>query len=598
MKFGNRKLNSLFTLFLCFGFLPIINNLSISANANPTPFFYVDILGPNYSVIRPMFPSYLVSELPKIGIGVDTVEETGWGNIAPRVWGYPGPYPIPTYDEGGYDMLFIGWSWPLDVDMTGLFDTPSFPPNGDNFYQYSRPEMDWAIANYSQSANPTEQLYWANEIQQLLYNDLPSITIFYAQEVYAHDENLSGWDPLIWDTYRQPMENWSIPNQSEFHYATYDEFEDFHIFQIESYIDAQWLEQIYDGIIIRDPETRGWTNRIATSWSSSDGYTYNVHLNPNTKWADGHVLNASDIEYSFNLYIDPNFTESDYGTFCPVYNNESVSIISEFEFNFTFLTTCIVPEDYLSQNLLPKHIWESVSPEDHRIQALNWAVNDTLDSKKIIGSGPYYLDDCNLTLNKIRLKRNEYFNDWTGITPYFEYIYFDYYPNSSSALTALSSGDIDMVDSNFIYNIEDIQNLNGTISTFFDIPYTEEIALNQLHPYFGTGELCPISGTDSALHIRKAISHIVPREKIIEEELNGIGSPGITPYPSAAFGFNSSLEPYEFSIELAKEHMRLAGFVYPEDTTIRFSFINLSIFLGFIALIGGCYFFIRRKKQS
>jgi hypothetical protein len=42
------------------------------------------------------------------------------------------------------------------------------------------------------------------------------------------------------------MENWSITGQTEFHYATPADFEDFHIYKYESVYDAQWLSQIYD----------------------------------------------------------------------------------------------------------------------------------------------------------------------------------------------------------------------------------------------------------------------------------------------------------------------------------------------------------------
>ncbi|MCE7744772.1 MAG: hypothetical protein GPJ52_06520 [Candidatus Heimdallarchaeota archaeon] len=562
--------------------------------ALPEPFFYVDILGPSYSAYRPLFPDYLIRELPKIGIGVDTVEQTGWGNIAPRIWGYPGPYPIPTYDEGGYDILFIGWGWWLDVDFTGLFDTPSWPPNGDNFYQYSRLEMDWAISNYSQSFTDTDRLYWANEIQQLLYEDLPAITLFYSVEVYPYDENFTGWDGLIWARAFQPMENWTIPDQTEFHYAVPHYFEDFHTMKTESFYDVQWLEQIYDSLIFRDSKTRGWTNRLAVNWSTSDGITYKVHLNPNAKWADGHSLNASDVEYSFDLFVDPLFGQPDYGHFCQYIDNESVSIISEFEVEISFLQNYVFQERNLALNIIPKHIWEPIAPEDQEVQALNWALNDTFDSQKFIGSGPYYLEDYNETNRIIKLKRNDYFDDWTGITPYFEYIYFEFYSNKESALLALTAGDLDMVDSNFGIRIEEVQYLPNVSYSIIDVPGSQEIALNQMHPYFGTGELCPIPGADSARHVRKAISHIVPRDEIIEEAIYGLGRPGVTPYPFAAFGFNASLEPYEFSVELAKQHMLLAGFTYSDEGTTFIFGANLPFIFGIIALIGGCKFLVRR----
>ncbi|MBN1328439.1 MAG: hypothetical protein JXA54_03090, partial [Candidatus Heimdallarchaeota archaeon] len=98
--------------------------------ANPIPFFSVSILAPNTNAARNRWSALMVEQLPKIGIGIDVFDSTGWAQITPRTWSHPGPYPIPTYAEGGYDILFVGWSWGLDWDPTGLYDTPSITPFG------------------------------------------------------------------------------------------------------------------------------------------------------------------------------------------------------------------------------------------------------------------------------------------------------------------------------------------------------------------------------------------------------------------------------------------------------------------------------------
>jgi hypothetical protein len=55
---------------------------------------------------------------------------------------------IPVYEDGGYDLLFVGWSWGLDLDLTGLFDTMSIAPAGDNHYQYSNTVYDDLLDDY------------------------------------------------------------------------------------------------------------------------------------------------------------------------------------------------------------------------------------------------------------------------------------------------------------------------------------------------------------------------------------------------------------------------------------------------------------------
>jgi hypothetical protein len=92
--------------------------------------FSLNLLSPNTSAARNQWSLLMENQLPKIGIGVDFHESTGWGNIGPRTWSYPlidYDY-VPTYAEGGYDILFVGWSWGLDWDPTGLFDSASLVP--------------------------------------------------------------------------------------------------------------------------------------------------------------------------------------------------------------------------------------------------------------------------------------------------------------------------------------------------------------------------------------------------------------------------------------------------------------------------------------
>ncbi|MCG3259381.1 MAG: hypothetical protein H7644_06525, partial [Candidatus Heimdallarchaeota archaeon] len=86
--------------------------------------FSINLLSPNDNAERKQYSLLMQHQLPKIGIGVYLHESTTWGNIADRSWSYPFiDYDyIPTYAEGGYDALFVKWSWDLEWDPTGVFD--------------------------------------------------------------------------------------------------------------------------------------------------------------------------------------------------------------------------------------------------------------------------------------------------------------------------------------------------------------------------------------------------------------------------------------------------------------------------------------------
>ncbi len=575
--------------------LGIMPMLSAPAQALTVgPFFSISILAPNSNPARNQWATLMVEQLPKIGIEVDIFDHTSWSQIYPRTWDYPGPYPIPSYAEGGFDILFVGWGWGLDWDPTGLFDTPGIVPNGDNFYQYSSQDMDDAIGNYTASFITADRIEYAEDIQALLYEDLPQITIIYPRSLYPMADDFSGWDSLLWASSYQPMENWAVGAQTDFHYGVPADFVDFHIYQYESVYDAYWLRQIYNGLIERQPITRQWGNRLADSFTSTDGLTWLVDINPDAKWADGTALTAADVNYSYNLLIDPLFGNNDLAFWQQYIDTNSVTIINDYQVQITFLKPFVFQESNLAVDLVPEHIWSPYSPDLHEALAIDWAVTAP---EKMFGAGPYKMVSYDGTNQVIHLERNDYFDDWSGVTPNFDDIYFEFYANKEGALSALATGALDMVDSQFSAQLDEIADLPGVVYELVEDPGTQEMGINMEHPYLGTGESCPIATAESAKHIRKAISHMVPRDVIVEEILNGIGAPGITGMPDVAVGFDETLVPYEYSLQTALDHMEAAGFDVPDIPTTLPSGIGLVVLMSILALAGASQvFFLKRRK--
>ena len=559
--------------------------------ANPGPFFEIAILAPNTNAARNQWATLMVEQLPKIGIEVSVFDHTSWAQISPRTWGHPGPYPVPSYAEGGFDILFVGWSWGLDWDPTGLFDTAGITPLGDNYYQYSNPEMDWAIGNYTQSFVLADRIDWVEEIQDILYEDLPQLTIIYPLSLYPMTEGFSGWDGLLWASVYQPMESWSITGQTDFHYAVPADFEDFHPLVYESVYDGYWLNQIYDSLVERDADIdRDFGPRIAESFSSSDGLAYNIVLRDGVKWADGTPVTVEDIIYNFQIAVTPALGSTDYSTNIQYWNNDSVTKINDQECTIEFIKPYVFQTSNLDLPLIPKHIWETIPLSDHQTAAVTWA-ND--EPEKIFGAGPYKLHTYDPTNQVIHLVKNTYFSSWFGIEPQFTDIYFEFYGSKEGAISALASGTVDMVDAQFSTQIDELDFPGVTYELVRD-PGTQEMGFNMEHPYLGTGELCPIAGKESAKHIRKAISHIIPREIIVEEVLDGLGAPGVTGMPNVAIGFNEDLKPYKYDINLALHHMKDAGFdVSPTGITGT----GLITFLCILGLAGAIQVGLLKKRK-
>jgi len=565
------------------------------AGVNPEPCFSISILAP-HSYFTSQWSSLIVEQLPKIGIGIDVYDHTGWAQISPRTWGYPGPYPVPSYDEGGFDILIVGWSWGLDWDPTGLFDSPSITPNGDNFYQYSSEAMDSAISSYTSSFNLTDRLEYIGKIQTILYEDLPQVTVLYRMSCYPHVSNLANFNPILWTYSYYPFHEMNIENQTTFHYATPADFEDFHIHTYESHYDAQWLYQIYNGLLERDSLLHnGFSPWLAESVSSTDGLTYHVKIKDEAVWADGTALTTDDVIYNYQLAVTPALGGFNYQTNILYWDNDSITKINDKEFSIEFLQSYVFQDGNLALDLIPEHIWGAIDPADHQATAVTWAKDNP---ENMFGAGPYMLEEYNPTNGFIHLVANPHFVDWYGTNPNFNNVSLQFYSSKEGALAALAGGTVDMVDAQFSPQLNelDLPNVNYTLC---DDPGTQDIGFNMMHPILGTGILCPIAGAESAKHVRKAISHIMPRQTIVDEIFGGLGKPGVTACPPVAVGFNQSLVPYEYDIEKAIYHMEQAGFEMINTNTgvslvLSLSFYYIVVIYG---LLGAGLWIIRKNTQ-
>ncbi|MHA1629239.1 MAG: ABC transporter substrate-binding protein [Candidatus Heimdallarchaeota archaeon] len=594
-----RKVRTIILIGLLCGFFPTLNTGLVFANdSNPEPVFYISILTSNPGGPPPSaFVLTLAEDLPKIGIGVDLCIEN-WNFIINRTWGYPGPYPIPTYAEGGYDIFSIGWRWGLDWNPYDLYAEPTICGGGMNFYQYITDEINWALENYTRTIDYADRIFWGNKIQQIIYEDVPLLPVSQSDEFILHDSNLTGLDGKLFRYAYQSMENWSIPTQTELH-ASVGYFRDFFVFNAYQFTDLLWLNQIYNSLIKRDPKIGYfYAPDIATSFTTTDGLTYTVSINPNAVWADGTPLNTSDVAFSFELVaaISKNLNK-DLSSKNIAYDY-SINIIDEHTLEISFDNRYhFLPESNLDVYLIPKHIWKDVPINNLSQQALEWAKTDPT---KLIGTGPFYLYEYNESPRVIHLKRNPFYANWSGITPNFEDIYFEYLPTLSTAkeLAALKNGELDLIIDSVSVGGTNLSALPATIGyTMIDSDSVHEFAINNMHPILGTGEVCPIAGPQSAKYVRKAINHAVNRELICKELPGQFNDPAATPCPKSSPVYNSSLKPAEYDLELAKEYLRKAGYDIPL-TIISFGIgVSFPVFVSLLALIGGCVTVFRRKDR-
>ncbi len=580
-------------------FVSSIVTIHNTAKTEVPEFFSIALLSPNTNEARNQWALLMEQQLPKIGIGVSYHESTSWDNIAPRTWAYPilDDY-IPTYAEGGYDMLFTGWSWGLDWDPTGLWDTASLIPNGDNFYQYSNTAYDDRLDEYLTALVPAERTAAAHDIQGMLFDDLPTIVLIYPRSLFGFSETVSGIDGLLIASSNHRAEYWADSDDDIIKYAIPADLKEPNIYVAESFYDMQWMQTVYGGLVKRAQDTHDWEPEIAENFTISEiidsKINITVFLDEDAKFSNGDPVLPSDVVYSYDLFMDPLVGSTSYSFYWKWFNttdplNPAIQVIGDdvaggellfqltgvYNFATGLLATAIIDKSYVQQAI------SDFGYDIFNEEPLTGNVQDIL----VRSCGPFMMADFNAVDSVVKMLPNPF---WHGDAVLLDEWYLTFISGKDSAMAELIAGTIDIMDAQYYPVLSDFEGVTGVQGVLIKDPSHQEMAINMKHPIIGTGELTPLGTAAAALSIRKAISHSVPRDTIVSEILEGLGAPGTVPCPDAAVDFDDSLPVYAYDISLAIDFVEAAGYTVevPVPTATGIAGLVFLSFLGLAALIG------------
>lgn len=557
--------------------------------------FSVNLLSPNTSPVPNDWIITINNQLPKIGINISYHDSNSWSIIMPRTWYYPVEEPgyydyIPTYEEGGFDIFLIGRIWNLDWNPRGVFDTAGLPPNGDNIYQFSNSTYDSILEQYTSELDYDKRIELGKLLQSILYEELPSIVVMYEREIINARVDITGIDYELLASNQFLSEFWNDTDDQEIIIATPIEIDEYNVFTQRSHIGDLWMHSVYRGLFQRVQNSHFFESSIASSYNiSDDGKQYNVTINPNAKFSNGEQVLAEDIKYSYEFYMADNLNLKT-GTFLKEFfeNNDSIILLDNNTIQFNFKEEHFRSLEAMSYGIIDKSIVEPLI-DLYKVSIIyDPPFTEDVGETLVTACGPFMLDTFDEQRNNLTMIPNPY---WHKKQPELKQITIKFIPNLDSAIAAINSGNIDIMDYNYRpYNNPGDYN-SYVKSVLVKYPAICEVIINLKHPIIGTGELTPDGTAEAAKHIRKAISHAIPREEIAEGYGQGINAPGVSPMPNACVGYDNTLEYYKYDLDLARDYMEKAGYNF---TLIASSYTFSILMLSLIGLASLTYFY--KKK--
>lgn len=274
-----------------------------------------------------------------------------------------------------------------------------------------------------------------------------------------------------------------------------------------------FLSNCFEGLVTYDEKGEVVPGN-AESWESNDDLTvFTFHLREGLKWSDGTALTANDYVYSALRVLTPETTSqyvnmiSDYvvngqefydGTASA--ENVGIKALDDNTLEFTLKAPCPYFIDLVS-------MWVYFPVQQATIEANGdkW----TASAEAYVSNGPFKITEMNMGESMV-LEKNE--NYWNAENVTLEKLTFRYVLDTSTALTAYESGEVDGVRTVPSSDLARLKAENaGLVSTpnygtvYYDINCSKE-------PY------------DNPL-VRKALNLAIDREALINNVAQVDGQP-------------------------------------------------------------------------
>jgi len=238
---------------------------------------------------------------------------------------------------------------------------------------------------------------------------------------------------------------------------------------------------------------------LSDRWeTSADGKIWTFHIRDKVMWHDGKPFTAEDVEYTVNTILSAG-NKSIYKK--NLQNIASFAAIDSSNFRVNLIKPNSFTAEMMTFPIIPKHYYADKNQDDegHFITP--------------IGTGPYKFESykadnyISLTANEKWWNSKNVIDDYPDL-PYINKIHVNIYKNSSDALKAFQTRDVDVVHIDNIdydkYDVRSDLNIKRYVARDFEF-----LAFNLYNPIL----------SDKA--VRQAIAYGIDRENLMKELLYG-----------------------------------------------------------------------------
>lgn len=318
-------------------------------------------------------------------------------------------------------------------------------------------------------------------------------------------------------------------------------------------------DQVVDTLGRFHPAELHFEGVLAEAWQYDPaGMWMRVKLRPNARFSDGKPVTAKDVKFSFEFFMNPEIESprwrGNYAMF------DRVEVVDELVAEFHFKEPNFInKERVLTMYIIPEHFYSEFTASQ---------INES--TGLLMGSGPFRLrtldpdNQWRPGREDVVLVRNEQY--W-GPRPALDSIRYRVIRQDLAALTAYNNREADMMrpsSRQFIsYNTREDWLERNEAMLWYNIRGGYSFIV------WNHGEN---SGTQTPFHdarVRRAMTHLIDREWIIEHIMEGIGEVATGPFNPRTDQANPNIKPLEHNVDKARQLLNEAGWRPDRDGDLR-----------------------------
>ena len=288
---------------------------------------------------------------------------------------------------------------------------------------------------------------------------------------------------------------------------------------------------IYNGLVKYD-KNLNLVGDLARSWEvSPDGLVITFHLRRGVTWQDGREFTSRDVLYTYRVTVDPKTPTSyaeDFKQVKKVETPDPYTVRVSYDHPFAPALAS------WGSSILPAHLLEGKD------------ITKTDLARKPVGTGPYRLKEW-VAGQKITLEAYEgYFEG----RPYLSRVVDRLIPDSATMYLELKAGGVDMM------NLTPVQYARQTVGKQFLERFNKYRYPASSYVYLGYNLRNPLF---SDVRVRRAMTHAINKEELIQGVLLGMGQIARGPYKPGTWAWNPEIRDPAYDPAAARRLLAEAG---------------------------------------